>query len=89
MRRKRPTPVVICFNDAILSCEKGGKWQRVAPVPNEMRGERVKSDVISFNTAISACKKSGSSCMSLPETQGMDERCTVDSPPVHPEPPIA
>eukprot|EP00973_Karenia_brevis_P034680 4785837-Karenia_brevis.AAC.1 len=53
------SPDVISFSAAISACEKGGQWQRVAPLLNEMRSRGLSPDVISFNGAISACKKGG------------------------------
>eukprot|EP00973_Karenia_brevis_P064739 8993453-Karenia_brevis.AAC.1 len=34
-----PTLNVISFNTAISACVKGGQWQRVAPVSDEMHKE--------------------------------------------------
>eukprot|EP00973_Karenia_brevis_P040408 5584178-Karenia_brevis.AAC.1 len=50
---------VICFNAAILACEKGGQWQRVAPLQVVIRISGLSLSVISFIAAISACEKGG------------------------------
>eukprot|EP00973_Karenia_brevis_P029489 4068120-Karenia_brevis.AAC.2 len=42
---------VISLNAAISACEKGGRWQRVAPL---------------FNAAIAACRKHGQSQILAP-----------------------
>eukprot|EP00973_Karenia_brevis_P087243 12095133-Karenia_brevis.AAC.1 len=35
---------VIIFNAAISACEKGGRWQRVAPLLTEMRSRGLSPD---------------------------------------------
>eukprot|EP00973_Karenia_brevis_P021731 2988367-Karenia_brevis.AAC.1 len=48
---------VISFNAAISACEKGGPWQHVAPLLDEMWRALRFCNVISFNAVISACEK--------------------------------
>eukprot|EP00973_Karenia_brevis_P055443 7708579-Karenia_brevis.AAC.1 len=48
---------MISFNAAISTCEKGGQWQRVAPLLDDICSKGLSLDVISFNAAISGCEK--------------------------------
>ena len=47
------------FSAAISACEKGGQWQRAAPLLHVMRREGPPHNVVSCRAAISACEKSG------------------------------
>eukprot|EP00973_Karenia_brevis_P071854 9985775-Karenia_brevis.AAC.1 len=57
LRREGLLPDMITFSAAISACEKGGQWERVAPLLDEMRRKDLVPNVISFSAAISACEK--------------------------------
>ena len=50
---------MISFSAAISACEKGGQWQRVLSLLEDICRAGKALDVISFSTAISACEKGG------------------------------
>eukprot|EP00973_Karenia_brevis_P016841 2308082-Karenia_brevis.AAC.1 len=52
MPKRDVSPSVISFSAAISACVKGGQWQRVAPLLDEMCTPGLPHDVISFSAAM-------------------------------------
>eukprot|EP00973_Karenia_brevis_P069587 9675681-Karenia_brevis.AAC.1 len=49
----------MCIRDSISTGEKGGQWQRVVPLLDEMRRRGLSPNVINFSAVMSVCEKGG------------------------------